>query len=552
VRGPIRESHLLEEDLLSKRAVYCPFRMESSTPAHSLSPSQEPIPQQPVQPAPHMQRNWVTGLRWLFSFPGALISLLVGMVYGMARNGFSDPDIWWHLRDAEYLLTHHSLIRSDFYSFTVAGHPWVNTEWLAEIPYYLAWRGFGIMGAKILSLVLIEGVFLGLVYLCWKECGNIKSAVLASCFAVLLGAVTFGPRTVLFGYIYLIILLVLLERFRSRGNAPLWVIPPLFCLWVNTHGSWSLGLIVFGIAIASGLIEGSWGKITATRWSRPQLRRLLITFLASVAVLFINPYGYRLVFYPFDMAFHQKLNISHVAEWVSVDFHDPRGKVAFILIVALLLTALVRKRQWKLYELGFVLFGLYCGLTYIRFLMLAAILISPLLAKGLDFLPPYRRQIDKPVLNAVIMLGILALMIKGAPSVTQLQKSVEKDYPVEALPYLKSHPFQGRVLNFYLWGGYLGWEDDTFKCFIDSRVDIFEYAGVLKDYIDLLGLKQSQEVLDKYKIQYVLFPQDETLTFVLSRDPRWKEIYKGKVSVLFERTGQSGPVGNGREVITNP
>jgi hypothetical protein len=53
-----------------------------------------------------------------------------------------DPDIWWHLRNAQILLSTHHFIRQDLYSFTTAGQPWINPEWLAEIPYYFGFRLF--------------------------------------------------------------------------------------------------------------------------------------------------------------------------------------------------------------------------------------------------------------------------------------------------------------------------------------------------------------------------------------------------------------------------
>lgn len=81
-------------------------------------------------------------LRLLFSFPAALLSVLGLIVFLMARNGFNDPDIWWHMRNAEYLFTHLQFPRVDMYSFTVAGHPWINPEWLGEIPFYLAFRAW--------------------------------------------------------------------------------------------------------------------------------------------------------------------------------------------------------------------------------------------------------------------------------------------------------------------------------------------------------------------------------------------------------------------------
>jgi hypothetical protein len=77
------------------------------------------------------------------------------------------------------------------------------------------------------------------------------------------------------------------------------------------------------------------------------------------------------------------------------------------------------------------------------------------------------------------------------------------------------------------------------KIFVDSRVDIFEYDGVLKDYLDLLSLNRSESILNKYQIGYVLFPPSEPLTYALERDSNWRVIFKDDVSVLLERSGES-------------
>ena len=100
---------------------------------------------------------------------------------------------------------------------------------------------------------------------------------------------------------------------------------------------------------------------------------------------------------------------------------------------------------------------------------------------------------------------------------------------------MQAHPPNGNVLNFYLWGGYLGWNDRDLKVFLDSRVDIFEYASVLKDYFDVLGVQNSKAVFDKYKIRYVLFPQKEIITYTLEHDPDWKVLYRDSMTVLLER-----------------
>ena len=75
--------------------------------------------------------------------------------------------------------------------------------------------------------------------------------------------------------------------------------------------------------------------------------------------------------------------------------------------------------------------------------------------------------------------------------------------------------------------------------FVDSRVDIFEYEGVFKDYIDLLALHNVDNIVGKYHIKYILFPPGEVLTSALLRDSSWKVIYSDEVSVLLERVGPS-------------
>lgn len=489
-------------------------------------------------------------IRRIFSFPVVCAGFLLSTVYALAHKGVSDPDIWFHLLNAEYLVTTHRVPRVEIYSFTAGGLPWMNPEVLAELPYYFAWKAYGLLGIKVLSLLLLELIFVGLLYLCWKESHNIKASAIACYFAAFLATISFGPRTILFGYLYMIVLLLVLQRMRLKGRAPLWLLPPLFCLWVNTHGSWSLGIIVFGLTIAAGLVHGKVGRVEATRWSPRQLRNLIVTMATSIALLFVNPYGYHLVFWPVDVATRQKEAIAHIEEWVSVDFHTVRGKIVLVLLLALLLSALLSRYQWKLQDLVFVLFGLYMGMTYIRFLILTGILVAPFLAKLLDFVPPYRREIDKPVLNAILLAGMVVFMVHGFPTKAELQESVDRDYPAEILPYFEAHPPTGHVLNSWLWGSYLCWHDRSFKDFIDSREDVFVYAGVFKDYIDLLGLKDTRRTFDKYDIKYVLFESHAPVTRFLRANPDWKVLFEGKVCVLFERVGPNTPQGAGIPVPT--
>lgn len=474
-------------------------------------------------------------LRALVGFPAMLGILLAGLVFVTLKKSTADPDLGWHLRNAQFLVQHHAVLRTDIYSFTTGGKPWMDPEWLAEVPFYLGWRWMGERGIFLVTYLSLTLILLGIFGLATMESGSVKGAFLMSLLALVFATVSYGPRTLLFGWIFLIVELAVLHRFPERPNH-IWALPPLFLIWVNTHGSWLIGLAVFAIYALSGCVQGRWGAVVAMKWSAAKGRKLTVVFALSVAALFINPYGWRLPEYPFDLAFRQKLNIANIVEWRSLDFHSGRGKIALAALMCAIIVQLVRQRKWKLHEAAFLLLGLYAGLTYSRFLFLAGILIVPLMAKDLaQFVPRYRPERDLRWLNAAIIVGCIAAICWKFPSNRQLKTAEAEKYPVTAQDFLKNFHPQGKVLNDYLWGGYMIWNVRQIPVFIDSRVDIFEHHGVFKDYIDLTQLRGSLKILDKYDIRYVLFSRNAPLSYLLEHAAGWRIDYRDKTTVLFER-----------------
>ncbi len=464
-----------------------------------------------------------------------LVMALGASIFVFDSGSIADPDIWWHLRNAQVFVQTHSVVHHDFYSFTAAGSRWINEAWLSELFYYFAWQWFGIRGIYLLMLIQIELILVGVFGIAWLAARNVKSAFLASWMSVWLATVSFGPRTLLAGWMCLVAELYVLAQFKA-GKDRMWLLPPLFILWANLHGSWLIGMVLFAIFCAAGLLEGSWGRIESIRWTIPQMRKLALVGSLSVAGLFLNPYTYHLVFYPFNFALKQRLNVNHVDEWMSLDFHTVRGKILFGMLAVTIILALARKRCWRLDELGFLLLGFYAAMTYSRFLFLAAIVLTPILARELDFFPPYDAAIDKKWLNAIFMVAIIAGCICRFPSAQFLMRDTVRTYPYQALNYLRQFQPQGRVFNDCLWGGYLIWNVRDIPVFIDSRIDIYEYNGVFADYLDALGVKNTLEILNKYHIRYVLFPRQSPVAYLLMNNPGWKPRYQDETAVLLERS----------------
>ena len=471
----------------------------------------------------------------LCSFPVFAAMVFACMVYFLISRSMVDPDIWWHLRDADIQWSSHSFLSQDLYSFTAHGAPWINHEWLSELPFYLGWRLLGARGVFLVTVLAIEAILLGVFYLAYKKSQSIAAAMVVSVLAAFASTISFGPRTLLFGWICLVLELLIIDRFQEDLRY-LWTLPPLFLFWVNLHGSWVIGMVLLLIFTAGTWISMKIGVIESVAWPWYRARLLMIATCISICALFVNPYGWRLVGYPFDLAFRQKLNIGTVEEWHTLDFHSLRGKVFLTSIGLLFVLQLLKVVRWRLYDLALVLIGIYSAVTYSRFLFLGAILIMPLLARSLSTQAPTGTSHYRGWMGVAVLLAIMPFIMKRF-STTDIMKQEEKKYPFGALPLLRQLPPDARVFNEFAWGGFLEWNVRRLPMFIDSRVDIFEYNGTLRDYLDVIDIKNPLGILDRRDINYVLFERYTPLTYLLERNAAWKIVYQDETTELLQRIG---------------
>ena len=462
------------------------------------------------------------------------IFLLAPLIFGYAPEGIGigEPDIWWRLRSAADLLRFHTLSRVDTYSFTAAGLPWTNFEWLSDLWFLLAFRTMGLQGLVIVYSSVMMLIFVGVYYRSLRAGADCKDAALATLVGICLARIWLAPRPVLFGWLCLTGLLLVLDHFRRTGNA-LWLLPPLFIIWVNLHGSWIYGIAILTLTIAAGLVQGNWGLVVSNRWRPAELRKLLLVLGASIAALFVNPFGYKMVVFP--LSFYRMSGFMKYSQyWHSVDFGTFYGKMVLVSIVMLFAAALLSRRSWRLDEVLLIAFALWSGLSHVRFMDFAAIIIVPILAPHLKLLPPYEPNLDKPWLNAGVMAAIIAWIVFSFPSENQLQKKLDGQYPASALEYMQQHQINGRIFNPDEFGGFIEWKAPDLKSFVDGR-EVFVRNGVFDDSMRALLIQRPFEVLEKYHVDYVLIRPNRPLGYLLQHSPYWRLLYHDKVAALFER-----------------
>ena len=52
-------------------------------------------------------------------------------------------DLAYQVRAGDIMLRTHTLIRTDSFSFTAAGHAWLDQQWLAQVLFAAVYRPFG-------------------------------------------------------------------------------------------------------------------------------------------------------------------------------------------------------------------------------------------------------------------------------------------------------------------------------------------------------------------------------------------------------------------------
>src|SRR5215472_10032385 len=99
--------------------------------------------------------------------PSHLFALILffGLLAMTARSAV-DPDLWWHLRTGQWIMQTGHVPRTDPFSFTRAGSPWISHEWLSEVIFFAIWKLAGPSGLIVFASIVTT---LGLMILYFRS-----------------------------------------------------------------------------------------------------------------------------------------------------------------------------------------------------------------------------------------------------------------------------------------------------------------------------------------------------------------------------------------------
>jgi len=471
--------------------------------------------------------------------PGTILSttriflaLLFLGLFAMSARNVSDPDVWWHLKTGEYIAQHRSVPRTDPFSYTRAGAPWVAHEWLTDLLLFQIQRTIGFAGLILIFAAILCAAF----FLLYLRCGPAPYvAGIATLCAAWATTPIWGVRPQVLSFLLTSLWLLILER-SDRNPKLLWWTVPLTLLWVNLHAGFALGLGLSALFLAGALLERFLGHATP---NPPWLMSASILFLDLLLVP-LNPNGTRLFSYPIETLGSTTMQ-NYIVEWASPNFHRLEYWPFLIIILATFATLSWSRIPVRPRDLLVLLVSLYAGLVSIRLMPFFILIAVPIISRRLGIWPKTAHQSGRPVytfrvyLNAAILVAMSVFAGAHVARVIQRQPQAEADqFPLRAVSFLQAHPPAGPIFNDYDWGGYLIWKlFPSTPVFIDGRADLYG-SQLFHDFADAYQLKGPwRQILQRWHIETVIVPPESALATGLRSAPGWIVSYQDSQAIIF-------------------
>src|SRR5207244_5148903 len=88
------------------------------------------------------------------------ILVLVLLSYSvLSARLLGDAGIGWHIRNGELMLRTHMITRTDPFSYTMSGRPWLAWEWLYDAIIGVVYKSVGLNGVVFLTAIVIAFTF---------------------------------------------------------------------------------------------------------------------------------------------------------------------------------------------------------------------------------------------------------------------------------------------------------------------------------------------------------------------------------------------------------
>lgn len=384
------------------------------------------------------------------------------------------------------MLAHLTIPRTDAFSFTKYGAPWIDFEWGTQLVWYAVHALGGMWG-----LWLLRGVCVALAF--WPVDGLLRekgASDLARAGALGLWLAAMVAQTDLRADLTSAMFFAVLLRRLERGRASFLFGFALFAVWANLHAGFILGFGLYAWAALNG-VEGVGAEATGAAFGG-----------------LLNPYGAGL--YHVLLVHASDPAVRSVMEWKPPTSHNPFQLALLAAILGTLIAAGLSLRRASRFLLG------------VAFVLLCASIFSARF--GAYFAPAGAMLVFTalPRPRAAVVAAVLAVLTGLMyPLRVRLEPRPYSDLIVarRAVDFIaKEKDTLGglRLFNTYEWGGYLGWKlGPDGRVFGDGRYLFHSQLPEINDA--LTSAEKLADFAAKYQLDGFLIRRLAGTTFPMTR-----------------------------------
>ena len=465
-------------------------------------------------------------LPWLVAAGVYLLLLVLG------SRLLADPDIYWQITLGDWIVAHRQVPHVDTFSATLAGTPWISSQWLAQVLFARAYAVADWAGVVILSAAAIV-IAQGLLTRFLLDKLAIAPALVLSVGGFVLASPHLLARPHALALPVMVAWIGGLIRALDERRMPPFVLLPLMALWANLHGGFTFGIFF----IAPVALEALWNAAPAER-ARVLLHWAGFGLLAVIAAC-ITPYG------PESILVTRRIlglgqALALINEWRPQDFSTLASfELCLLLGVGF---ALYRGLTMPPIRILVLLGLLHMALAYTRnsemLGLLAPLVVAAPLAPQLgrpETGPAERRSAAWPV-ALVLVLG--AMSIAMAQLLDYRPRSLIT--PARAVAEVKASG-KTHILNSYGFGGYL--IASGLAPFIDGRTELYGETFFMRHdrATSLQDVDAFLRLLHDDHIDVTLLTPHTPAVGLLDRLPDWKRVYSDNIAVVHVRRAPHTP-----------
>lgn len=448
---------------------------------------------------------------------------------------FYDFDLWARLIAGMGPIETGHVLKTDFLSYTPT-HTWWDHEWGSGVIFYALLKYIGPYSLVILNAVLIFAIFFTVSKIIKLRTNITPYNFMYYFFALMAVISNFNApiRCHMFSFLFFTLFIYILELSRKGNNKPLYFIPLIIVFWNNIHGG-----VVSGIGLIGMYMVGEF-------LNRKPVKKYLLTLLASVAAMIINPWGYDY------MKFLFMANTMHRPDimewWGPFSKYYMLKQIPFkIFLVFNLCIELVKNideikvqklKNWYLNAdkvKGIILLATtYLALSHVKllpFFVIASVCFVYedfyKLIEKMDF-PSWK---DKIIYSMIVLLAIFTFTFKEITPPVSFQA-----YPVKELEFVRKNNLKGNILLNFGLGSYASYKLYPHnKIFMDGRYEEVYYdemVPLLKKFF-LTNKEDWTEVLDKYPPDVMVLEKYYPVYEALKTSGVWSVIYEGQAFGVF-------------------